>query len=85
MKFKVKNSQLNYTLETTAFTSGGEQLIEALQVPSNIEYFEWFAKKLEGYGFSVELFVFGIRENSAAENHEVQGRIERYSIPTWPP
>ncbi len=85
LKFKAKRSQTNFVLEATAFTKGGKQLIDALRAPSNIAYFEWFAKKLEENGLATELFASGIRENSAPREHEVQGRIDRHSIPSWPP
>ena len=85
LHFKPKNQETNFSLEVTAFTSGGMQLIEALRVPSNIEYFEWFAKKLEEEGFTVELLTTGIRRNSMADIKVIQGRLERRSIPAWPP
>ena len=77
--------ETEYVLEVTAFTRGGKQLIDALRVPSNLAYFEWFAKKLEEIGFSVDLFSIGIERNNMSEVREIQGRIERDSIPTWPP
>ena len=85
LKFKSKNAKTRFMLETTAFTSGGKQLIEALRAPSNIAYFEWFAKNLEEKGLAVELFATDTRKNSVPEMHEIQGRIERHSIPVWPP
>ena len=85
LKFKAKNAKTSLVLETTAFTSGGKQLIEALRVPSNLAYFEWFAKNLEEKGFTVELFSIGTRKNSVPEQREIQGRIDRRSISVWPP
>ena len=71
-------------IKTTAFTSGGKQLIEALRVPSNITYFEWFAETLEEKGFTVELLAMGVKKNSMSETKETQAHIERHSIPAWP-
>lgn len=83
--FKPKNLETKFTLESTAFTRGGMQLIEALRVPSNIAYFEWFAKKLEENGFIVELFTTSIRNISVSEIEEYRVRMERSSILAWPP
>jgi len=85
MKFKARNAKTPLILEATAFTGGGEQLIDALRIPSNIAYFEWFAKKLEEKGLNVELLATGVRKNSVPEQREIQGHIDRNSIPVWPP
>ena len=85
LKFQETNAKTPLVLEATAFTSGGKQFIEALRVPSNIAYFEWFAKNLEEKGFTVELFATGTKRNSVPEQREIQGRIDRHSIPVWPP
>ena len=85
LKFKAKNVKNPLVLEATAFTSGGKQLIEALRIPSNIAYFEWFAKNLEEKGFNVELFATGTRKNSVPEQRKIRGRIDRHSISVWPP
>ena len=85
LKLRAKNAKTPLVLETTAFTSGGKKLIEALRVPSNVAYFEWFAKDLEDKGFAVELFATGIKWSSVPEQREIQGRIDRHSIPVWPP
>ena len=85
LKFKAKNGNTPLVLEATAFTSGGKQIIEALRTPSNVSYFEWFAKNLEEKGFTVELFTTGVSKNSVPEQREIQGRIDRRSIPIWPP
>ena len=84
LRFKAKDSAVKSVLEATAFTRGGKQLIDALRVPSNIAYFEWFAKNREEDGFAVDLFAIGIKKNSMSEMKEIQGRIERQSIPAWP-
>ena len=84
LRAKAKNSTVKAALEATAFTRGGKQLIEALRVPSNIAYFEWFAKHLEEEEFTVDLFAIGIKKNSMSEMKEIQGRIDRQSIPAWP-
>ena len=83
--FKPKNRELKAALDVTAFTSGGKQLIDALQVPSNVSYFEWFAKKLEEKGFAVELYTIGINQNDVSVQYRTQGRLDRHSIPPWPP
>ena len=85
LKFTAKNANTPLVLEATAFTSGGKQIIEALRISSNVAYFEWFAKNLEGKGFNVELFTSGTGVNSVPEQSEIQGRIDRHSIPVWPP
>lgn len=85
LAFKPKARELRAALEVTAFTSGGKQLIDALQVPSNLSYFEWFAKKLEGKGFAVELYAIGINQNDMSVQVKIQGRIDRQSIQPWPP
>ena len=82
---KPKNLDTKFSLETTVITSGGRQLIEALRVPSNIAYFEWFAKNLEQKGFTVELLTTSIRKNSMSEMKEIQVHLDRRSIPAWPP
>ncbi|MDE0716728.1 MAG: hypothetical protein OXH64_02185, partial [Rhodospirillaceae bacterium] len=73
------------TIRSTALTRGGNQLMNALRVNSNVEYFEWFAKILEQQGARVELYVIGIREGEAGLTRVRQGQIIRQSLPTWPP
>ena len=85
LKFIPKSAKESPVLEVTRFTKGGKQLIDALRVPSNIGYFEWFAKNLEEKGFTVELFTFANHKNSALKQNEVQSRIERHTIQAWPP
>ena len=84
LRFKANDSTINYVMRATAFTRGGWQLIEALRVPSNISYFEWFAQALEKEGFTVELFARGAKNNSTTETKAIQARIERHSILAWP-
>ena len=83
LRFKANDPTIKFVIKTTAFTSGGKQLIEALQVPSNITYFEWFAETLEEKGFTVELLAMGVKKSSMSEAKEIQARIERHSIPAW--
>ena len=85
LRFKANDPTIELVIKTTALTSGGKQLIEALQVPSNITYFEWFAETLEEKGFTVDLLAMGVKKNNMSEAKEIQARIERYSIPAWTP
>ena len=85
LKFRAKGPEEKVDLELTAFTRAGKQIFSALRLPSNIAYFEWFARKLEKKGFAVELFSTGFKRNGMSETHEIQARIERQSIPAWPP
>ena len=73
------------TIRSTALTRGGNQLMNALRVNSNVEYFEWFAKTLEQQGAQVELYVIGVRKGEAGLTHVRQGQIIRQSLPAWPP
>ena len=84
LRFKANDPTIKFVIKTTAFTKGGMQLIEALRVPSNIMYFEWYAETLEEKGFTVELLEMGVKKNSMSETKEIQARIERHSIPAWP-
>ena len=84
LMFKANDSTIKFVMRTTSFTRGGMQLIEALQVPSNISYFEWFAQTLEKEGFTVEFLAKGIKKNSTTEMKTIHAHIERHSIPAWP-
>ena len=83
--FKFKTPDTPAMLETTAFTSGGRRLVNSLRVPSNILYFEWLAKELEQMGFDVELFSIGLAKGNLSDERQRQARIDRSSIPLWPP
>ena len=72
-------------IKSTAFTRGGNQLMNSLGVNSNVAYFEWLAKKMEQQGAQVELYVIGVREGEAGLIRERQGQIRRRSLPVWPP
>ena len=82
--FRAKTPEDRFDLEVTAFTRGGKQLFDALRVPSNVAYFEWFAEILEKSGFIVELFAMNFKGSGESRLHDLQGRIERHSIPEWP-
>ena len=84
LRIKAKDPTIKFKIKITAFTRGGIQLFEALRVPSNITYFEWFAETLEETGFTVELLAMGVEKKSMSETKEIQARIERHSIPAWP-
>ena len=85
LKFRAKTPEDRFDLEVTAFTRGGKQLFEALRVPSNVAYFEWFAGILEKSGFAVELFALNLKGSGESKSDDLQGRIERHSIQEWPP
>lgn len=85
LKLKAKSPEDKFDLETTAFTRGGKQLFDALRIPSNVAYFEWFARILEERGFIVELFSLNFKGSGESKSVEMQGRMERKSIPEWPP
>ena len=84
LRFKTEIAKKETVLEVTGLTRGGQQLIDALRVPSNIAYFEWFANNLEEEGCTVDLFATGIKKSSMSEKNEIQGRLERHTIPAWP-
>ena len=83
LRLRFNDPTIKFVIKTTEFTSGGKQLIEALQAPSNITYFEWFAETLEEKGFTVELLAMGLEKSSMSEAKKIQARIERHSIPAW--
>ena len=85
LKFGTTNIRKKFDLEVTAFTRGGKQIFDALRVPSRVAYFEWFARVLEERGFAVELFAMSTGVDGVSEPFELQGRIERESIPEWLP
>ena len=84
LRFGATSPESRFDLEVTAFTRGGKQILNALRLPSNIRYFEWFAKRLEKSGFSVELLTTSFKTNGMSETFELQGRIDRQSISEWP-
>ena len=62
LRFKANDSTIKFVMRATAFTRGGRQLIEALRVPSNISYFEWFAQTLEEEGVYSRIVREGYQE-----------------------
>ena len=84
LSFKPQNPDAPSMFETTAFTNGGRRLVTSLRVPSNLLYFEWLAKELEGLGLTVELFSVGLGNGNLSDERQIQARIDRTSIPTWP-
>lgn len=77
-------SKGDVVLNYSPLTRGGSQLIEALQVPTNGEYFEWIARSLEEQGVRTEIRVTGILKNGMSESRVMQAQIVRTPKARWP-
>ena len=77
LKIRRLGQEGDVSLRVTRLTEMGSTLVGLLRVPSDIQYFEWIARKIDGEGVNVTVWATGPRVEASVQ-------IQRDSVSAWP-